>query len=167
MLKRKHGRAHNNGSPQTVVGRLLQAFLLHEDKLFDELAVKLNRGRDGWNDYEPAVAQAAFETAIRRYFGESYDVRAVVRFAGDFSEASRGDVDVTQAEAEALIRHALGDVEADISGINDGRKLLISTPMLGLVCGWMKLDEEDIVRLVMSAERAAFERGLRPPPAAG
>ena len=40
----------------------------------------LNKGKPGWNDDEPAVAEATCELAVREYFGGDYDVRAITSF---------------------------------------------------------------------------------------
>jgi len=85
------------------------AALTGQPELRERLRPALNGGRDGWNDDEPAVVQAACELAVRRYFFPGYDVRQVTAFVSDLCQATAGGpTSLDLLEAEAVIRVALG-----------------------------------------------------------
>jgi hypothetical protein len=151
------------GRPRTNVGQWLRAMLLRQPELRDRLRAELNGGKTkGWNDDEPAVVEAACELAVGRFFGASYDVRAVTEFVAVLREATDRDPRYDQLKTEAVIRAALGEKDVDTEGITPGQKYLIRCAVLTLVCGKLRLGEVDVDLLITEAEKIAFKRGWNP-----
>lgn len=92
------------------MGQWLRAVLLGQTELRDRLRPRLNGGDKGWNDDEPAVAEAACELAVGRFFGSSYDVRAVTAFVAELREATGNDPAYDQLKTEAVIRRVRAGV---------------------------------------------------------
>lgn len=141
--------------PRTIVGQWLRATLLLQTELRDRLKTKLNGGKaKGWNDDEPAVIEAACELAVGRFFGTSYDVRAITELAHN----RRYD----QQKTEAVIRSALGEQDVDTEGIATGQKYLIRGAVVTLVYGKLRLSEAALDQLITDAEKIAIRRGWNP-----
>ena len=157
-------RSVSRGGPRTYVGQWLRAVLLRQTQLRDRLRPKLNGGRQtGWNDDEPAVVQAACELAVGRFFGTSYDVRAITAFVAELREATGNDRAHDQLKTEAVIRLALGEQNVDTEGITAGQKFLIRLAVLTLAFGKLRLSEAEVEQLITEAEKIAVERGFSPP----
>ena len=153
-----------SGRPRTNVGQWLRATLLRQTELRDRLKNKLNGGKvKGWNDDEPAVVQAACELAVGRFFGTTYDVRAVTTFAAELYEAAAHDPRYDQLKTEAVIRSALGEQDIDTAGITPGQKYLIRGMVVTFVYGKLRLGEAELDRLITDAEKIAVKRGWNPP----
>jgi hypothetical protein len=152
------------GMPRTNVGRWLRAMLLRQPELRDRLRAELNEGkRKGWNDDEPAVVEAACELAVGRFFGTSYDVRAITEFVAVLREAAAHDPRYDQLKTESVICAALGEKDVDLEGITPGQKYLMRCAVVTLVCGKLRLSEADVDQLITDAEKIAFKRGWKPP----
>jgi len=158
-------RSVSRGGPRTYVGQSLRAALLRQTELRDRLHPKLNGGREtGWNADEPAVVEAACELAVGRFFGTSYDVRAITAFVAELREATANDPTHDRLKTEAVIRLALGDQDVDTAGITAGQKLRIRGAVLTLALGKLgRLSEADVDQLITEAEKIAIERGWNPP----
>lgn len=157
-------RSVSRDGPRTYMGQWLRALLLRQTELRERLQPKLNGGREtGWNDDEPAVAEAACELAVGRFFGTSYDVRAITAFVALLREATGNDPKYDQLKTEAVIRLALGDRDVDTTGITAGQKYLIRLAVLTLAYGKLRLSEAEVDELVTDAEKIAVERGWNPP----
>jgi len=156
-------RAGFSALPRTHVGRWLWAGLTGQRELRERLRPALNGGRDGWNDDEPAVVQAACELAVRQYFRPGYDVRQVTAFVAELRDALAGDPPVDQLAAEAVIRSALGETDVTVDGISPGAKYLIHSWAVTLATARSGLSESAIGQLIAEAENIAFEQGWHPP----
>jgi hypothetical protein len=157
-------RIVSRGMPRTNVGQWLRAALLRQTGLRDRLKTKLNGGKvKGWNDDEPAVIQATCELAVGRFFGRSYDVRAVTTFAAELREATAHDPRYDPLKTEAVIRSALGEQDVDTEGITAGQEYLIRIAVVTLVYGKLRLSEADVDQLITDAEKVAVKRGWNPP----
>lgn len=156
-------RTVSRGRPRTNVGQWLRATLLRQTELRDRLKTKLNGGKAGWNDDEPAVVQAACELAVSRFFGTSYDVRAITAFTAELREATAHDPRYDQLKTEAVIRSALGEQDVDTEGITASQKYLIRGAVVTLVYGKLRLSEADVDQLITDAEKIAVKRGWNPP----
>jgi hypothetical protein len=150
--------------PSTVVGRWLRAALLDQQELREQLETALNNGKPtGWNDDEPAVVEAACELAVREYFGDDYDVRAVTSLVSGMRSRIHSNEPPEQLATEAVIRSALAEADVMTGDINPGQKLHIRglvTIEVRIRLGW---DEAAVDRLIVAAERIASERGWNPP----
>ena len=158
-------RSVSSGGPRTCVGQWLRATLLLQRELRDRLRPKLNGGRQtGWNDDEPAVVEAACESAVARFFGASYDVRDIAAFAALLRQAAGNDPTYDQLKTEAVvIRLALGEPDVDTRGITPGQMFAIRGNVLAGVVGKLGLGEADVDQLITDAEKVAVERGWNPP----
>lgn len=149
-------RSVSRGGPRTYVGQWLRAVLLRQRELRDRLHFKLNGGREtGWNDDEPAVVEVACELAVGRFFGTSYDVRAITAFVAELREVTANDPAHDQLKTKAVIRLALGDQDVDTEGITSGQKFLIRLAVLTLAAGKLGLSEADVDQLITDAEKIA------------
>ncbi|HEY1919863.1 MAG TPA: hypothetical protein VGH27_30190 [Streptosporangiaceae bacterium] len=156
------------GLPRTCVGQWLRAVLLRQQERGNALRLKLNGGHStGWNEDEPAVAQAASELLLRQFFGSEYDVRAVTQFAGQLREATAGDNAISQLKAEAVIRSDLGESDVATSDIKRGEEFRIRMAAMALVTRRLETDAATLDPVLVDAERLAFERGWHPPLADG
>jgi hypothetical protein len=149
--------------PRTLAGQWMRSGVLEDADTRRRLGRRLNGGKDGWNDDEPAVIEAACELAVRRMFGSAYDVRAITAFVSELRGRVAGSrTPIDQLEAEAVIRAALGEDTA----ISDLRRLTLLN-VRGLVtariCIVLGLGEQEVNQLIVDAERIAFERGWNPP----
>jgi len=156
-------RSVSRGGQRTYIGQWLRAVLLRQTELRDRLHPKLNGGDKGWNDDEPAVVQAACELAVARFFGTSYDVRAITAFVAELREATANDPAYDQLKTEAVIRSALGEQDVDTAGITAGQKFSIRLMVLTLAFGKLGLSEANVDHLITDAEKIAVERGFDPP----
>lgn len=74
-----------------------------------------------------------------------------------------GPTPVDQLMTEALIRSALGEADADVSGIPAGVRYSVH-PMIALhATVSARLDEAAVGQIVIEGELLAFERGWHPP----
>lgn len=153
--------------PSTCVGRWLRAGLLDQRELRKQLNTTLNNGKPGWNDDEPAVVEAACEIAVRRFFGADYDVREITSFVSQVRSKIHSVEPPDQLRTEAMIRSALGESDVVTSDITAGQKFNIRVSVLGQAKLLLGLDAAAVDRLILEAERVAFERGWNPPLAAG
>lgn len=152
--------------PSTVVGGWLRATLLDQRELARRLNTALNNGKPGWNDDEPAVAEAMCELAVREYFGGDYDVRAITSFVSGMRSRIHSVAPPGQLETEAVIRSALGEADVVTDDIKPLQKYVIRNSVLiqaRLLLGW---DEATVDQRIAEGERVAFERGWNPPLAA-
>jgi hypothetical protein len=158
-------RSVSRGGPRTCVGQWLRAVLLRQLELRDRLRPKLNGGKKGWNDDEPAVVEAACESAVARFFGANYDARDVTAFAALLGEAAGDDPNpmFDQLKTEAVIRLALGEPDVDTQGITPGQKFGVRVNVLAGVVGKLGLGEADVDQLITDAEKVAVRRGWNPP----
>lgn len=108
------------------------------------------------------MVQAACELAVSRFFGTSYDVRAITTFAAELREATGHDPRYDQLKTEAVIRSALGEQDVDTEGITAGQKYLICGAVVTLVYGRLRLSEADVDNLITDAEKIAVKRGWNP-----
>jgi hypothetical protein len=152
--------------PSTVVGAWLRATLLDQRELARRLNPALNKGKPGWNDDEPAVAEAMCEIAVREYFGGDYDVRAITSFVSGMRSRIHSVAPPGQLETEALIRSALGETDVVTDDIKPLQKFVIRISVLGLARILLDWDEATIDQRIVEGERVAFERGWNPPLAA-
>ena len=149
--------------PQTHAGLFIRASLLNQEKEKQRLIGRLNGGKPGWNDDEPAVFQAAFELALQVMFPAGADVRDITHFVADLrSRLSQGSAP-GQLEAEALMRRAMGDSDVVISGISRMDAFKIYSGVTHKIVFDLHLSEPDVNRLVVDAEKLAFDRGRQPP----
>jgi hypothetical protein len=149
--------------PSTYIGQWLRAALLDQRGLRNRLLPTLNNGKPGWNNDEPAVLEAAFELAMRQYFGEDYDVRAITEFVTRMRAGIHSTQPPRQLEMEALIRSALGEADVATSDINSGKKYTMRLTALGqakIQLGW---DEAAVDKVLVEAEDIASARGWNPP----
>jgi hypothetical protein len=161
---RFYSRSTSPSKPRTYIGQWLRATLLSERDLRRQLSQMLNGGRDGWNDDEPAVIEAACELAVRRSFGANYDIREISAFVSEMrARIQQNGTAPGQLEMEAVIRVALGETEVDIGGIRRSELLNIRTVVTGNVCEKLELDKSAIDKLITDSEQAAFDRGWKPP----
>jgi hypothetical protein len=150
--------------PRTNVGLWLQAIFLRQHERRDALRPTLNGGRPGWNEDEPAVIEAVFELVMARLFLSVPDARSVTGFAGQVHAVMEATPPVDIRNAEALIRRALGEADADVSGIGKDERFVLQGLLAGsgvLVMGIR--DEATVNEIVAEGERIAFGRGRKPP----
>ncbi len=80
-MQDRRGRASSWRQPRTTAGLWLRAGVFGDRDSRMRLSKRLNGGKPGWNEDEPAVAEAACELAVGRLFGVGTDEGAVVAFA--------------------------------------------------------------------------------------
>jgi hypothetical protein len=148
--------------PRTVLGRWMCAALLGRRESRDEFAAQINPGKSGWTGDESAVAAAACELALFRYFPPGYDLREVAEFAS-LVRAAYPQENLDLMQIEAVIRAALGEADVDVRGIPATTASKVHFMCVLGVMVRLKLDEPDLNRLVIEAEEIAFERGWHPP----
>jgi hypothetical protein len=159
--------AHSAASrPRTTAGLWLVATLLGRSESRKLLSGRLNGGRPGWNDDEPAVVESTCELLMGRYFGADYEVRDVTAFVSMLREASGENLGGGMIRAEALIRSALGEAEVDIQDIGSLTRLQVHIVASGIAAERLGLDERDVGQLVAEAEDLTFAKGRKPPLAA-
>ncbi len=91
----------------------------HRARFQDELSGRLNGGRTGWNDDEPAVVEAACELATLRFFGTDYEGESITAFVADLRRRIPDERDrFDQVELEAVIRAALNDKSVATATLN-------------------------------------------------
>jgi hypothetical protein len=166
-LRQRSGRSK---VPRTCIGQWLRAALLCQQELAGKLSLKINGGtKAGWNnDDEPAVIEAAAELLFPRYFGASYDVRAVTAFAAEIRDGTAGSSrPLPQLEVEAVIRSALGESDVITNDITLNEKVRIYLIALVGTTTRLGIDTAAVARVIVEAEQMAFERGWNPPLADG
>jgi len=126
-----------------------------------KLTARLNSGRRGWNDDEPAVARIACELMLPRYFGAGYDVRAVSAFAREIVEKTGDGLGLGRFAVEALLRSCLGETEVDITGIRADAMMTVHVLAAGLATIRLGYDASDVRQLAADAESAAIGQGCR------
>lgn len=95
--------------PTTWVGLLLQAVLFGDRVRAEKLTTRLNSGSPkGWTLDEPAVARAAFDLAMDRYFDGRDDPPEVEAFAARLREAVGEQDKIVEVNlVQRLIRQSL------------------------------------------------------------
>jgi hypothetical protein len=101
--------------PRTLVGKWLTAALLDQDELRDQLVAQMPRGPV--TDDNQALITTICELAVRAYFGTGYDIDAVTEFAAEMHRRQSDDFRPGPAEMAAVVRAALGETDAGLSGI--------------------------------------------------
>lgn len=137
---------------------------MQDAELRDRLGRRLNDGKKGSQRDEAGVMQAACDLAVRRYFGPGYDVRAVTQLVSSMREANlaQGKTPHGQVEMEAVIRHALGETDVDVKGINFQAAFEVQGEVMGTITYLLKFTERQVDELITEAEQLAFARGLSP-----
>lgn len=165
LFRRSGGSDPRPVGPRTVVGQWLRASIMRDKELARQLSRKLNGGKHGWNKDEAGVAQAACNLAADLYFGQDYDVRAITEIVSTLRQATLNGNSTThgQLEMEAVIRHALGEVDVDIEGITARVAFEIQTSVTVFFIWQLGYTETQVDDLIGRAEQAAFDRGWNPP----
>jgi hypothetical protein len=151
------------------MGLWLRASIMRDKELARQLGRQLNGGKHGWNKDEAGVAQAVCNLAADLYFGQDYDVRAITETVSTLRQATLKNSNSTthgQLEMEAVIRHALGEVDVDIKGINAKVAFEIQVSVTVFFIWQLGFTEAQVDELIGKAEQAAFDRGWNPPLAA-
>jgi hypothetical protein len=156
-------REVSSGKPRTYVGRFLRAALLDQREERSRLERRLNGGKSGWNDDEPAVFRAASELMVRRYFLRDVDVREITKFVSDIRAKIHSATPPDQLEAEAVIRAALGEKDIVTDDIRPAEEFNINGLIVGQITRKLRFSEADIDELIADSERIAFEQGWNPP----
>ena len=97
-----------------------------------------------------------------------YDVREITKLVSLMRQATQegGSFTHGQLEMEAVIRHALGEVDVDIKGINAQVAFEVQCGVTAVVAWRLGLTESQLDELPTKAEQTAFARGWNPPLAA-
>jgi predicted component of type VI protein secretion system len=148
-------------SPATLVGTWLAASLRDDRDERDRLAPRMNGPRPDLAD-DMAVVEAASEIALRRYFGEDYDVRHVTAFAELVRDSWAGRLPLSLLQIEAVIRRALGEHAVDLRGVDAAAKFRVQVLATFGASQWLSLDEEGTRALVAEAETQAINGGWKP-----
>ena len=150
--------------PRTYVGLWLRASLRGESETYRRLSRSLNGGRNGWNDDEPAVVEAACELAVQQFFGSERDDQMIADFvSGMRARIARSKLPPGQAEVEAVVKSALGGTNVDVAHIKRSELLNIRTAVLVNISDGLSLDGQAVDVLIVSAEERAGSRGWSPP----
>jgi hypothetical protein len=140
------------------------AGLLNQPAERERLALKLFNGVKGsWNFDEPAVVIIISERAVRRLFSQPIDVREITAFVLQMRSMIHSIEPPDQLKTEALIRYALGDRDVDISGIKPDEMFGILGIVLGTVVHRLGIAQDEIRKMVLDGESAAFDQGWKPP----
>ena len=150
-------------TPVTVAGLWIAAILSGDNYRRRQLTGMLNAGKTGWNSAEVAVVQAACEIVLRRYFKPDYDVRDVTEFARYLRQASGQDLGTGLMQAEALLRHALGETEISISDLTLDARVTMLGVAAGVAVRKLGLDSGAVNEMVMRAEEEARVLGWKVP----
>jgi hypothetical protein len=142
----------------------IRAFLLRDDELRKQLTGQLNGGKKGWSRDEAGVMQAVCVLAVDAYFGYDYDARSITEVASRIRLAERygGRTPHAQLEIEAVIRHALGEKDVEISGITADVAYEVQGAFTAATAWESGFTESQIDELVIEAERMAFAHGWNP-----
>src|SRR5579862_7964047 len=95
--------SQSRARPRTYIGQLLRAMFLRQKELEAELQKKLNNGKPGWNDDEPAIVELVFQRLLRLFLGEDYDTHDIAEFLDFVELAAAGDPPIDRLKAESLI----------------------------------------------------------------
>jgi len=79
------------------------------------------------------------------------------------ADLANGKTPYRQREMEAVIRCALGETDAGMTGIPRAEVFEIQIVMAGFIAVKLSWPEPAISELVVQAEHAAFSRGRHPP----
>jgi hypothetical protein len=156
-------RVRASRQPKTYIGLFIQATLLNQPEERRRLIKQLNNGQPGWNRDEPAVAEAAFELALKHMFPADVNVRNITLFVADLLTRLKGIGPLGQLEIEAVIRSGLGDPDVVVDNIPLSMMFNIHGAVTGKIVIDLKLKDSEINELVVAAEKLAFERGWKPP----
>jgi len=147
--------------PRTYVGQFLRAMFLRQKELRGELQRKLNYGKPGWNDDEPAVVELAFKSILRLFLGEDYDAHDIGEFLDLVEYVAAPPID--RSMAENLIREAMGEPGVEENNTPPQQRYLLQVLMAGLASLHLELGESAVDEIITDSERLAFERGWKPP----
>lgn len=154
-------------TPRTIVGLALRAALLKDFDGARRLNSKLNGGKPGWNQDEPAVVEAACELAARRFFRPDYDVREVTAYVSDMlARVPESKMRAGHLEIEAVVRAALGDTDVVLDGIRPAPLHNVRHLVTTDIAYRLDLSAPEIDQMLGDAEQIAFGRGWSPPLAA-
>lgn len=158
-------RPVSSPGPRTYVGQWLRAGIFEDRDTQMRLGARMNGGQKiGWNDDEPAVAEAACELAARRFFGLHYDVRQVTAFVAELRERVKNSrTPISQLEAEAVIRSALGERDVTIGDLRRSTLFNVRCLATGQLCLRLGLNRQEVEQLISAAENMVFDRGWNPP----
>ncbi|HEY1622729.1 MAG TPA: hypothetical protein VGG16_02935 [Streptosporangiaceae bacterium] len=131
---------------------------------------RLNRGQYGWNQDEPAVVEAACALAVRRLFRMGYNAELVSHYVEEMFgrlETSGNQVPANRGQTQAIIQAGFWDPGAAISGLTPLRLMVMRGLVFIYACASLRMHERAVHRLIVEAERIAFEQGWNPPLAIG
>jgi hypothetical protein len=157
-------QSRSSALPRTYVGRWLRAAMLDQRELRDSLTVTLNSGRPGWNDDEPAVAEAACELMLREFFGPAGpDTAAVQRLSVEVSHAYGADkLPISQQDAEAVICASASRANAVAGTVHRGHAVRISSTVAAVLAVRLGMGDAAVDALLREAERVAYDSGFHP-----
>jgi hypothetical protein len=160
LFRRRATDSGLESGPRTRIGRWLRAALLD----VAEGPGQPGRGFDDWNDDEPAVVEIACSLIARTYFRGTDQVSGLV---AEMVQRIRTSDPPPAWEAEAVIRYALGGPQTLLPPVGAAELFRVQGIVLGYLVYKLRLDEAGVDDLISQAEKVAFERGCRPPLAAG
>ncbi|MFI7517321.1 hypothetical protein ACIBVK_27870 [Micromonospora echinofusca] len=102
---------------------------------------------------------ASFDIAIRRRFTSGADLQEISTFVADIRRAFGSSV--PSLEAEALIRHMLGD-DVEIDDIPPRTRTQAMIFVLGALADFLERDTNEVDAILLEAEQRVFARGLEP-----
>lgn len=145
-------------NPQTLAGKLLRAIVLRDAQGMEGPRIALEKS--GWIDAS-RVFDDAFAAVVRLRFAEVTDVRLISRWIIAVAAQRNIRAKLPIAEAEAMIRHAMGeDVDiSDIPGLTRPTIKLVITEAAILDLGWT---ENDIDSFLVEVEQRVRSRGFQP-----
>jgi hypothetical protein len=155
--------------PRTNVGLWLRAILLGDHELYNRLWHRLNGGRKGWNDDEPAVVEAACELAVGWLFGAARTDSAITNFGVTAlvtdmrTKMATRRVPPAARDMAAVIRAALGERGTELTGIDPVDLFNIRAAVTVAASDRLALTDAAVTELVSGAEAVAVARGWNPP----
>lgn len=151
--------------PKTNVGLWLEATLRRDDAEAERLLLTLNEGKQGWNDQEPGVVEAACDISVQRLFAMPPDSRMLNDFATEIHRktAPSDPLEIlTVSNLEGAVRHSL-DSSYPLAGLSQQRETILRLTIVGECVRMLNLRPEENTELVVAAESLAIRRGYSPP----
>jgi hypothetical protein len=136
---------------------------LNQQELRDELKLRLNGGKPGWNHDEHFVVGSVCAVAVRKLFPAGPDIREVTAFVTDLRGRIHSTTPPGQHVCEAIIRDAFRDKNVDFSNVSLGEMMNAQVAIAGMAVLNLGLGEAAIDEIVVEGERLAFEDGRHPP----
>lgn len=160
MKWRRHFR-RAKPEPRSLYGRWLLALLYGPPELIEHYGEPLGKLTMEQGNSQSAISDRLFMRLVAMRFMPGQPVRDISDYVAAIVMAMDRSVRFGRLEAEALIRHALGEESVSLSGIDQDLATRIRGGFVAAIIREKGLAPEQVTRLVVEAEDWVASSGVQ------